>query len=169
MSSNTFNCCVYQAAVDTFVNNFTWTHASCLFNTIWFIYKLLLNGLTFLTHPTNKRKLLSNTVAHRFLSVSHVWHTSEVNRRIGMSHESPITFRVQTKWANGHWCVSFASRNPPHGAGINAEAGAIAHYIYVSCYDLFCCVEQKRVWGILFFCLFSCWCHSSQLLFSQQV
>ncbi len=67
MSSNIFNCCVYRAAADTFVNDFTWTHcASCLFNTAWFIYMLLLIGLTFLTHPPNKRKRISNPVAHRF-------------------------------------------------------------------------------------------------------
>ncbi len=59
MSSNIFNCCVYRAAADTFVNDFTWTHcASGLFNTARFIYMLLLIGLTFLTHPPNKRKHL---------------------------------------------------------------------------------------------------------------
>ncbi len=57
MSSNIFNCCIYGAAAYTFVNDFTWTHcASCLFNTAWFIFMLLLIGLTFLTHPPNKRK-----------------------------------------------------------------------------------------------------------------
>ncbi len=67
MSSNIFNCCLYRAAADTVVNDFTWTHcASCLFNTAWFIYMLLLIGLTFLTHPPNKRKRISNPVAHRF-------------------------------------------------------------------------------------------------------
>ncbi len=66
MSSNIFNCCVYRAAADTFINDFTWTHcASCVFNTAWFIYTLLLIGLTFLTHPPNKRKRISNPVAHR--------------------------------------------------------------------------------------------------------
>ncbi len=64
MSSNIFNCCVYRAAADTFVNDFTWTHcASCLFNTAWFIYMLLLIGLTFLTHRPNKRKV-SQTPLH---------------------------------------------------------------------------------------------------------
>jgi len=63
MSSNIFNCCVYRAAADTFVNDFTWTHcASCLFNTAWFIYMLLL----ILTDPPNKRKLISNPAAHCF-------------------------------------------------------------------------------------------------------
>ncbi len=39
MSSNIFSCCVYRAAADTFVNDFTWTHcASGLFNTAWFIH-----------------------------------------------------------------------------------------------------------------------------------
>lgn len=39
MSYNIFYCCVYQAAADTFVNDFTWTHCvSCLFNAAWFIY-----------------------------------------------------------------------------------------------------------------------------------
>ncbi len=67
MSFNIFNCCVYRAAADTFVNDFTWTHcASCHFNTVWFIYMLLLIGLTFLTHPPNKRKHISNPFAHRF-------------------------------------------------------------------------------------------------------
>ncbi len=67
MSSNIFNCCVYWAAADTFVNYFTWTHcAYCVFNTAWFIYTLLLIGLTFLTHPQNKRKRISNTVVHHF-------------------------------------------------------------------------------------------------------
>ncbi len=66
MSFNIFNCCVYGAAADTVVNDFTWTHcASCLFNTAWFIHMLLLIGLTFLTHPPNKRKRISNPVAHR--------------------------------------------------------------------------------------------------------
>ncbi len=54
-----FNCCVYRAAADTFVNDFTWTHcASCLFNTAWFIYMLLLIGLTFLTHPPQEKTYL---------------------------------------------------------------------------------------------------------------
>ncbi len=57
ISSNIFNCCVYRAAADTFVNDFTWTHCtSCLFNTAWFIHLLLLIGQTLLTHPPNKRK-----------------------------------------------------------------------------------------------------------------
>ncbi len=57
---------VYTELQQTFVNDFTWTHcASCLFNTTWFIYMLLLIGLTFLTHPPNKRKRISNPVAHR--------------------------------------------------------------------------------------------------------
>ncbi len=65
LSSNIFNCCVYRAAADTFVNDFTWIHcASCLFNTSWFIYTLI--GLTFLTHPPNRRKRISNPVAHLF-------------------------------------------------------------------------------------------------------
>ncbi len=43
MSSNILNCCIYQAAADTLVNDFTWTHCvSGLFNTAWFIYMLLL-------------------------------------------------------------------------------------------------------------------------------
>ncbi len=55
----------YTELQQTFVNDFTWTHcASCLFNTAWFIYMLLLIGLTFLTHPPNKRKHISNPVAH---------------------------------------------------------------------------------------------------------
>ncbi len=71
MSSNIFNCCLYRAAVDTFVNDFTWTHcASCLFNTAWFIHMLLLIGLTSLTHPPNKRKL-SQTPLHT-VSSKHV-------------------------------------------------------------------------------------------------
>ncbi len=66
MSSNIFNCCIYRAAVGTFVNDFTWTHcASCVFKTARIIYMLLLIGLTFLTHPPNKRKCFSNPVAHR--------------------------------------------------------------------------------------------------------
>ncbi len=66
MYFNIFICCVYRAAADTVVNDFTWTHcASCLFNTWWFIFMLLLIGLTFLTHPPNKRKRISNPVAHR--------------------------------------------------------------------------------------------------------
>ncbi len=64
------NCCVYRAAAGTFVNDFTWTHcASCVFNTARFICMLLLIGLTFLTHPPNKRKQFStllHTVVHRF-------------------------------------------------------------------------------------------------------
>ncbi len=48
------------------LNDFTWTHcASCLFNTAWFIHMLLLIGLTFLTHPPNKRKRISNPVVQR--------------------------------------------------------------------------------------------------------
>ncbi len=67
MSSNILNCCVYRAAADTFINDFTWIHcASCLFNTARFIFMLLLIGLTFLTHPPNKRKDISNPVVHRF-------------------------------------------------------------------------------------------------------
>ncbi len=43
MSSNVLNRCVYRAAADTFVNDFTWTHyASGLFNTTWILYMLLL-------------------------------------------------------------------------------------------------------------------------------
>ncbi len=57
MSSNIFNCCVYRAAADTVVNDFTWTHfASCLFNTAWFIYMLLLIGLIFFDTPTKQEK-----------------------------------------------------------------------------------------------------------------
>ncbi len=48
MPSNMFNCCVYRAAADT-LNDFTWTPTR-------FILMLLLIGLTFLTHPPNKRK-----------------------------------------------------------------------------------------------------------------
>ncbi len=70
MSSNIFNCCVYRAAANTFVHDFNWTHiASGLFNTAWFIYMLLLIGLTFLTHPPNKRKRIANPVAHRFQEI----------------------------------------------------------------------------------------------------
>ncbi len=44
------------------LNDFTWTHcASGLFNTAWFIYMLLLIGLT---HPPNKTKNMLNPVAH---------------------------------------------------------------------------------------------------------
>ncbi len=64
MSSNIFNCCVYGTAADTFVNDFTWTHcASCLFNTAWFLYMLLLIGLTFLTHHQT-RENVSQTPLH---------------------------------------------------------------------------------------------------------
>ncbi len=70
MSSNILNCCVFRAAAYTFVNDFTWTQcASCLFNTAWFIFMLLLIGLTFLTHLPNKRKLISNPIAHHFQEV----------------------------------------------------------------------------------------------------
>ncbi len=56
-----------ETVVYTFVNDYTWTHcASCLFNTTLFIYMLLLIGLTFQTHPPNKRKRISNPVSHRF-------------------------------------------------------------------------------------------------------
>ncbi len=53
------------------VNDFTWIHcASCLFNTEWFIHMLLLIGLTFLTHPPNKRNV-SQTPLHT-VSKKHV-------------------------------------------------------------------------------------------------
>ncbi len=46
------------------LNDFTWTHcASGIVNTAWFIYMFLLIGLTFLTHPPNKRKV-SQTLLH---------------------------------------------------------------------------------------------------------
>ncbi len=39
------------------LNDFTWTHCvSCLFNTAWFIYTLLLIGLTFFYTPTKQEK-----------------------------------------------------------------------------------------------------------------
>jgi len=61
-----------ETVVYTFVNDYTWTHcASCLFNTTLFIYMLLLIGLTFQTHPPNKRKRISNPVSHRFQETCH--------------------------------------------------------------------------------------------------
>ncbi len=95
MSSNIFNCCVYWAAADTFVNDFTWTHcASCLFNNAWFIYMLLLIGLTFLTHPPNKRKHISNPVAHRFQE--HVVQPGNLSKTLGTGELelAPGVFRL---------------------------------------------------------------------------
>ncbi len=58
MSSNIFSCCVYRAAEVT-LNDFTWTHcASGLFNTVWFIYMLLLIGLIFSTLTKQEKTYL---------------------------------------------------------------------------------------------------------------
>ncbi len=63
MSSNIFNCCVYRAAADTLVNDFTWTHcASCLFNTAWFLSCCWLGWHFWHTHQT--RANISQTPLH---------------------------------------------------------------------------------------------------------
>ncbi len=81
MSSNIFNCCVYRAAANT-LKDFTWTHcASCLFNTAWFICMLLLIGLIFLTHPTNKKKV-SQTPLHT-VSRKHVVQPGNRGKTLG--------------------------------------------------------------------------------------
>ncbi len=66
MSSNIFNCCVYLAAADMFVNDFIWTIVRAVSLIPRGLYTLLLIGLTFLTHPSYKGKRISNPVAHRF-------------------------------------------------------------------------------------------------------
>ncbi len=61
----------------------------CLFNTAWFIHTLMLIGLIFLTHPPNKRKRISNPVAHRFQE--HVVQPGNHNKtlRTGLSLNVP--------------------------------------------------------------------------------
>ncbi len=84
MSSNIFNCCIYRAAADTFVNDFTWTHcASCLFNTAWFIFMLLLIGPSradISDTPHQIRENISNLRNKLFIMLfeqkkPHLWHS----------------------------------------------------------------------------------------------
>ncbi len=120
MSSNIFNCSVYWAAADTFVNDFTLTHcASCLFNTVWFIYMLLLIGLTFLTHPPNKRKdgCFSNGRLHptkaAFLGchvIKRRWRPSQSEGSLEDSLRFVSFIQLNLKDA---WDVSFTTFNHP--------------------------------------------------------
>ncbi len=68
MSSNIFNCCLYQAAADTY--DFTWTDcASCLFNTAWFIH-VAADWADIFDTPTKQEKT-SQTLLHT-VSSKHV-------------------------------------------------------------------------------------------------
>ncbi len=94
--SDIFNCCIYLAAAD-----FTWTHcASCLFNTTWFKYMLLLIGLTFLTHPPNKRKHISNPVSRK-----HVVKPGNVSLNVPLlSFYTFVSFFIHKTTTKGWQC-----------------------------------------------------------------
>ncbi len=83
-SSNILNCCIYQAAADTLVNDFTWTHcASGLFNTAWFIHMLLLmrNMSQSPLHTVSRKHLVQPGNHSKTLNLSFImWYCSSILR-----------------------------------------------------------------------------------------